>query len=189
MNIEKEKEFLKSNYPHNLQQYIERELFFYKTTKKVREKTLRDAKLEFAENVLGAMSKSKNENINYIVIDRKSYSRRNETNSYMKCIISFIDYCIVIKKENQEYFEKAFVELEKMFEDFFQDYHLKRDVRVKLEDILTYLIVETKENNYYLIEIFEILLKYGIDIMLNKTQIMLNFQKSFKRRISEKKKK
>ena len=178
MNIEKEKEFLKSNYPRNLQQYIERELFFYKTTKKVREKTLRDAKLEFAENVLGAMSKSKNENINYIVID-----------SYMKCIISFIDYCIVIKKENQEYFEKAFVELEKMFEDFFQDYHLKRDVRVKLEDILTYLIVETKENNYYLIEIFEILLKYGIDIMLNKTQIMLNFQKSFKRRISEKKKK
>ena len=74
MNIEKEKEFLKSNYPRNLQQYIERELFFYKTTKKVREKTLRDAKLEFAENVLGAMSKSKNENINYIVIDRKSYS-------------------------------------------------------------------------------------------------------------------
>ena len=76
-----------------------------------------------------------------------------------------------------------------MFEYFFQDYHLKRDVRVKLEDILTYLIVKTKENNYYLIEIFEILLKYGIDIMLNKTQIMLNFQKSFKRRISEKKKK
>ena len=150
MNIEKEKEFLKSNYPRNLQQYIERELFFYKTTKKVREKTLRDAKLEFAENVLGAMSKSKNENINYIVIDRKSYSRRNETNSYMKCIISFIDYCIVIKKENQEYFEKVFVKLEKMF---------------------------------------EILLKYGIDIMLNKTQIMLNFKKSFKRRISEKKKK
>ena len=145
MNIEKEKEFLKSNYPRNLQQYIERELFFYKTTKKVREKTLRDAKLEFAENVLGAMSKSKNENINYIVIDRKYYSRRNETNSYMKCIISFIDYCIVIKKENQEYFEKAFVELEKMFEDFFQDYHLKRDVRVKLEDILTLSKQEIEE--------------------------------------------
>lgn len=186
MNKQKEKELLKNNYPRNVQQYIERELFFYNNTKKIRKKTLRDAKLEFAENVLGAMTRSKNEDINYIVINRKSYSRRNETNSYMKCIISFIDYCIVINEENQKYFEKTIVELEKMYEDFFQDYHLKRDVRVKLDDILSYLIIETEKDNYYLTEIFEILLKYGIDIMLNKTQVMLNFQKSFKRRIGEK---
>ena len=101
----------------------------------------------------------------------------------MKCIFSFIDYCLVIKENHEEDFERILVELDKMYDDFFQDYQLKRDNKVNIEEILKYLFEkETAENNYNLTNIFEILLKYGIDIMLNKTQVMVNFHKSFLRR-------
>ena len=183
MNKQKEKEILENNYPRNISEFMERELFLYNNTEKIRERTIRDVKLEFMGNVLGAMYQNKNKDINYIVIKKKAYSRRNETNSYMKCIFSFIDYCLVIKENHEEDFERILVELDKMYDDFFQDYQLKRDNKVNIEEILKYLFEkETAENNYNLTNIFEILLKYGIDIMLNKTQVMVNFHKSFLRR-------
>lgn len=186
MNKQKEKEFLNENYPRTINDFMERELFLYDNTKKSRERTIRDVKLEFIENILGAMYQSKNKEINYIVTKKSPYSRRNETNSYMKCFFSFIDYCLVIKEKYKDDFEKILVELEEMYDKLFQDYEIKNENKVNIEDVLKFLFIEeNKENNYNLTQIFEILLKFGIDIMLNKNQIMINFQKSFERRAKE----
>mgnify|MGYP001737285506 CR=1 FL=1 len=186
MNKQKEKEFLIENYPRTINDFMERELFLYDNTKKSRERTIRDVKLEFIENILGAMYQSKNKEINYIVTKKSPYSRRNETNSYMKCFFSFIDYCLVIKEKYKDDFEKILVELEEMYDKLFQDYEIKNENKANIEDVLKFLFIEeNKENNYNLTQIFEILLKFGIDIMLNKNQIMINFQKSFERRAKE----
>ena len=51
MNKQKEKEFLIENYPRTINDFMERELFLYDNTKKSRERTIRDVKLEFIENI------------------------------------------------------------------------------------------------------------------------------------------
>ena len=89
---------------------------------------------------------------------------------------------ILTEKNNSLIKDKA--DLENSKTDI--ELQIKNENKANIEDVLKFLFIEeNKENNYNLTQIFEILLKFGIDIMLNKNQIMINFQKSFERRAKE----